>query len=63
MPTPQILAVTQLANIIATMPVPGWGEAGERRCARGGAVVREGVAKQNPGSRDRKKWEWKIESR
>ena len=35
--------------------MPGWGEAGERRCARGG-VVREGEAEQNPGSRDHKKW-------
>ena len=39
------------------MPVPGWGEAGERRCARG-EVVREGEAKRRKGSRDRKKkWE------
>lgn len=38
--------------------MPGWGEAGERRCARGGAVAREGEADQNHGSRDRKKkWE------
>ena len=38
------------------MPVPGWGEAGERRCARG-EVVREGEAERRKDSRDcKKKW-------